>query len=372
VLRLGNQASVYADAILQVCKHYLESPLACVSGVAGSDIRRRIEAIMSNRGAQELNRAKKLILVAAGTAALAVPVVIGVLMGTPAAEAQAPARQSQTVAAPSFDVASIKPCTPGESGGRGRNAGGGSPGRLSENCVTVLNLIRQAYVEFADGHQNFLSSVPIEGGPAWINSETYSIEATVESTPEQAVMRGPMLQALLNQRFKLKIHSESKQSPVYALSVAKGGAKFQPTKEESCVPFDTSLSPPYPQFCGQPKRGDPGLHLIGATMSDLCKILSAPEISDRPVIDKTGLAGMFDVPLPSIGELRGLASGALRGTQAGNAGSAGNLPLDPAAPGDSPFDGMRAAMEKLGLSLAPAKGPSRFFVIDHVERPSEN
>ncbi len=98
-----------------------------------------------------------------------------------------------------------------------------------------------------------------------------------------------MLQLLLSQRLKLKIHAESRQVPVYALSVAKGGPKFQPTKEGSCVPFDTSLAPPYPQFCGQPKRGHVGLHLIGATMSDLCKILSAPEISDRPVIDKTGL-----------------------------------------------------------------------------------
>jgi uncharacterized protein (TIGR03435 family) len=233
----------------------------------------------------------------------------------------------------------------------------------------VLSLIRQAYVEFAGGRQNFLSSLAIEGGPAWINSETYSIEATAEGAPEQAVMRGPMLQALLNQRFKLKIHSESKQVPIYALSAAKGGPKFQPTREGSCVPFDTNLSPPYPQFCGQPKRGDPGLHLIGATMSDLCKILSAPEISDRPVIDKTGLAGMFDIQLPTIGELRGVTGGALRETQAGAAGS---VPTDPAAPGESPFDGMRAAIEKLGLSLAPAKGPSKVFVIDHVERPSNN
>jgi beta-lactamase regulating signal transducer with metallopeptidase domain len=60
VLRLGNQASVYADAILHVCKLYLESPLACVSGVAGSDIRRRIEAIMSNRGVQGVESSQEV------------------------------------------------------------------------------------------------------------------------------------------------------------------------------------------------------------------------------------------------------------------------------------------------------------------------
>ncbi len=109
-------------------------------------------------------------------------VIIGIVMGLGHATAQ----QSSTAAARSFDVASIKRCTPGEGGGRGRNGGTSSPGRLSENCVTVASLIRQAYVEFADGRQNFLSSVPIEGGPAWINSETYSIEATADSGPNQA------------------------------------------------------------------------------------------------------------------------------------------------------------------------------------------
>ena len=159
----------------------------------------------------------------------------------------------------------------------------------------------------------------------------------------------PVLQALLEDRFKLKIHTETKQAAVYALTVAKHGPKLHPAKEGSCVPFDPALTPPYPQFCGQPKRGDPGLHLIGATVEDLCKILSAPEISDRPVIDRTGLSGRFDIQLPRIGELCG-ADGAA----------------------DTPFDGMRAALEGLGLNLAPAKGPSKFLVIDHVERPSEN
>ncbi len=65
VLRLGNQPDVYADAILNVCKLYVEAPLACVSGVSGASIRRRIEAIMANRRLQRLNRAKKFLLAAA-------------------------------------------------------------------------------------------------------------------------------------------------------------------------------------------------------------------------------------------------------------------------------------------------------------------
>jgi len=93
VLSLGNQPRVYADAILNVCKLYTESPLVCVSGVTGSDIKRRIEAIMKNRIGVKLNSAKKLVLAGAGLAALAGPVAVGVLIAVghlPAIHAQAP------------------------------------------------------------------------------------------------------------------------------------------------------------------------------------------------------------------------------------------------------------------------------------------
>ena len=80
VLRLGNQPRVYAEAILNVCKLYTESPLVCVSGVTGSDIKRRIEAIMRNRIGLKLNGAKKFLLAGAGVAALAGPVAVGVLI----------------------------------------------------------------------------------------------------------------------------------------------------------------------------------------------------------------------------------------------------------------------------------------------------
>jgi beta-lactamase regulating signal transducer with metallopeptidase domain len=97
VLSLGNQPRVYADAILNVCKLYTESPLVCVSGVTGSDIKRRIEAIMKNRIGLKLNGAKKLLLAAAGVAALAGPVAVGVLIAVghlPAIHAQSPVAQS--------------------------------------------------------------------------------------------------------------------------------------------------------------------------------------------------------------------------------------------------------------------------------------
>jgi bla regulator protein BlaR1 len=107
VLRLGCDRRVYAEGLLNVCKLYVESPLACVAGVTGSNLKKRIEAIMSNRIAVRLNFAKKVALAVAGTAALTAPIVVGI-MNAPAIRAQS-AAQPAPAAAPKFEVAAIKP-----------------------------------------------------------------------------------------------------------------------------------------------------------------------------------------------------------------------------------------------------------------------
>jgi beta-lactamase regulating signal transducer with metallopeptidase domain len=114
VLSLGNQPRVYAEAILNVCKLYAESPLVCVSGVTGSDIKRRIEAIMMNRIGLSLNRAKKLLLACAGVAALAAPVAVGVLIAVgrlPAIHAQSPTAVPMPLPLP-VQIAQAAPVTP--------------------------------------------------------------------------------------------------------------------------------------------------------------------------------------------------------------------------------------------------------------------
>jgi bla regulator protein BlaR1 len=327
VLRLGNQASIYADAILHVCKLYLESPLACVSGVSGSDIRRRIEVIMSNRAVQGLNRAKKLLLIAAGTVALLSPVLIGTVMGlghTTAARAQSSAQHSPSAPRPKFEVASIKPCQPGDTTAKagGRGGGGGinwAPGRLMAECQTVDRLIREAYLRYPDGQplpttmsglreertSLRLVNQPIKGSPAWAGSDRYTIEAEADGTPEEAVIRGPMLQALLEDRFKLKIHSESRELPVYELTAANGGPKLKPAQKGSCIPWDqrdTATPRPAPEQrtaanmpCGLFIRSqrNAGLDVNGTTIAHLCQNLSA--VLDRDVVDKTGIEGLFDI-----------------------------------------------------------------------------
>jgi beta-lactamase regulating signal transducer with metallopeptidase domain len=101
VLRLGSEPRVYAEGILGICKLYVESPLACVSGVTGADLKKRIEAIMKNRAVVKLDFTRKAALAIAGIAALALPIAVGIV-NAPSVRAQSSAGQKRT-----FDVASV-------------------------------------------------------------------------------------------------------------------------------------------------------------------------------------------------------------------------------------------------------------------------
>jgi bla regulator protein blaR1 len=104
VLRQGNEPQIYAESVLQVCKFYLRSPMECVSSISGSDLKRRIERIMTRRIVAPLDLGRKLILAILGTAAVATPVVIG-LMNAPSSRAQS---ASPVAIGPQFEVASVK------------------------------------------------------------------------------------------------------------------------------------------------------------------------------------------------------------------------------------------------------------------------
>ena len=116
VLRMGSDPQDYAQGIVTVCKFYLKSPLVCLSGVTGSDLKRRVETIMLNRSAESMSTGRKLLLFGGGVLALTVPLIVGV-MNAPSIRAQEPAKPvAQLVATselPEFEVASIKPSLPG-------------------------------------------------------------------------------------------------------------------------------------------------------------------------------------------------------------------------------------------------------------------
>jgi bla regulator protein blaR1 len=367
VLSLGSEPRVYAEAILSVCKLYVESPLACMSGVTGADLRRRLEAIMTNRTVLKLGFAKKVTLAVAGAAALAAPIVVGT-MNAPAIRAQAQSSAPSAAVAPAkFEVASIKPSA--DCGGHplGRPPNARSPGRLSA-CAPVEDLIHWSYVVYADGlrARRILGGPAVSGGPAWIHSDLYQIDAKAEGPASEGMMSGPMMQALLEDRFKLKIRRESREVPVYALTVARSGPKLQPFHEGSCTPVDFAKGlPPSPgqKSCSAViAGGGPNLTLKAqaASLDYFSKLLSLAV--DRPVIDKTGITGLFDFHLVFAKDEvtpRFLPGGDMAGPRTEPSD-------DPAGPT------IFTAIQQFGLKLEPAKGPLDFLVIDRVDRPTEN
>jgi bla regulator protein BlaR1 len=364
VLRMGSEPRTYAQGILKVCELYLESPVACMAGVSGSNLRKRIDGILNNRVVHNLNSGKKVLLTVAAALVVAVPIAMGII-DAPFIQAQSFQIKPAAAATPKWEAVSIRPCESREPARRG--GPGPTPGRLTLNCSTVVMLIEQAYEFFGNGRMILASHFPpIEGGPQWIKSDQYTITAKAEGTPRYEVMNGPMLQKILEDRFKLKIHRQTRNIPVYALSVAKGGPKLQPSKD--CIPIDLTAPPPaepprqLPRLCGMSQMGMPrGSNLTedfyAVSIAEFLRLLNL----DRPVIDKTGITGLFDIHLEFVLDDT---------THAVLPANRGDLvyPEDPVG-GTSIFS---AVQEQLGLKLEATKGPGEFLVVDHVERPSEN
>ena len=142
-------------------------------------------------------------------------------------------RAQQQVVRPEFEVAAIRTS--------GNCTGGGKPqtGRLTLNCITVSALIQMAYGYFADGVSYTPNVVHLRGNvPAWVNSYHYDIAAEASGEPSQALMRGPMLQRLLEDRFHLQFHRGKEQGPVYFLAVARGGIRMSRTASGGCSPVN--------------------------------------------------------------------------------------------------------------------------------------
>jgi len=386
VLRLGSEPQVYAEGIVNVCKLYVESPLVCVSGVTGSDLKKRIETIMTNRPMLKLNFAKKTILTIAGMVALTVPILIG-LMHAPHVRAQSP-----VAGTPKFETVSIQPGCAAQDGeirksNDGTKSGASrivaSPGTLTLNCSTVAGLIHTAYVILATGREldqgsplHYNNAVPMSGGPPWIYTDHYQITAKAQGTPSQEMMRGPMMQTLLEDRFQLKIRRETREVPAYVLTVAAGGPKMQPYQGDCVANTVPPPLPPGQKHCMEIDRPskkpaftpyftpDSQVH----SLDEFCIWLFGT--TDRPVINKTGLTGRFWMDLEfapdasTPGALNRLASMARRN---------GGNPSAVAAPSNPPGPSISTALEQqLGLKLEAATGSRDFLFVDRAERPTGN
>jgi len=252
---------------------------------------------------------------------------------------------------PQFDVASIKP----DDGSSPRQGVGiNASGTFTAQNVTVRKLITDAYD---------LRDIQVAGGPGWIESDRFDIVAkppvragTEANSPEKKWAEAAlMLQSLLEDRFQLKIHRETRDLPVYVLTVAKNG--FRPQKQD-CVTLDPDNPPTRPEpgqplakYCGNILYGRNGENrtLDGAeiTMTQFVQY-GLGNNADRMILDKTGLAGKYTFHLEW-----------LPGDIAGSAQSSG----------PSLFTALE---EQLGLKLESTKAPIEVLVVDQVAKPSAN
>ena len=450
VLQSGNEARVYAESILSVCKLYAESPLVCMAGVTGSDLTRRIVRIMTGQVTRKLGAGRKLLLGMAAVVLAAVPMGSGFVHVT-SVHAQATAgsstqsiadtwqgtlhagRDLRTVvkitkadgggynaafysidqggdpipvtkitlegttvkmsltaiggayegklsadgktiagswtqgpnplplnltratpetewtipaptprlppmdanASPTFEVATIKPSKPDEQGKAFRVIG---------RRFKTINMTMTETMSFAYG----IHAKQIIGAPDWFGTEKFDIDAQPDGqgAPSDKQWKG-MLQKLIVERCKLTYHPDKRELAVYVLSVAKTGPKL--TKSDG---DPNGL----PGLFFRGRLGD--LNVRNANMVDFTGLMQNA-VLDRPVLDQTKITGRYDFTLnwtPDDSQFGGMGAKIPPSTDSANA--------PPAL--------YTAIQEQIGLKLDATKAPADVFVLDHVERPSEN
>ena len=249
---------------------------------------------------------------------------------------KSPAFRPIQVTEPAFEVASIKPSTPGDRGGKFVIMQGGH--QFVVRNYRVKDLVAFAY------------NIPprlVSGGPAWAETDSYNILA---ATPREAHPnldeQMAMMRTLLANRFRLAFHTEPKDMAVYLLTVAKGGVKFnESAKSDEQPPLVNTIYPAEKAFL--PARN--------ASMGQFASMLQRGVV-DRPVVDKTDLTGKYDFDLEWTYD----------DTQFG-----GNLPPITSQNSGKP-DLFAALQQQLGLRLESSKAAIDTIVIDGVQRPSEN
>jgi uncharacterized protein (TIGR03435 family) len=232
-----------------------------------------------------------------------------------------------------FDVVSVRRNTSGEQGGKN----GLDPGAYTGINVTVRRMIALAYLP--------LPNAQIVGGPAWINSDRFDVRATFTGTPSRPQLQ-EMLRGMLAERFMLRLHTESRTTPVFALTVARAGALGPALKRST---LDCRNPEPRPPTGGDApscafQYTDGLIRGRGVTLDQIASEI----VAGRTVVNRTGLDGFYDVDL--------------RWT-----------PDATQAPGDDAPPTLATALrEQLGLRIDAATLPMDHLVIDSVERPREN
>jgi uncharacterized protein (TIGR03435 family) len=220
-------------------------------------------------------------------------------------------------------------------------------GRYVAIGVTLRSLVGEAY------------DLDVVGGPAWVDSDRFDVNARAEGEPTPAQIR-LMLRPLLAERFKLAAHTEAREMPVYTLALARSDRKVGEKLRQSdpkCAADAQHYFPGTPGFpppCGDFRLGGRSFVSRGMTMDGLARLLRM--VAGRPVLNQSRLDGAFDIELEWSSDL-GLAQ----------------LPRDSAGAGELRADGVSlftALQEQLGLRLEPARAPVPVLIIDSAEPPT--
>jgi bla regulator protein blaR1 len=215
-------------------------------------------------------------------------------------------------------------------------------GQTTDRVHSILSA--RLLIAFAYNVPFGFEKIRVLGGPDWLGSDDYEIQAKIEdslyaamqkmSPAQQREQVDLMEQSLLADRFKLKVHFETREMPVYALTIAKGGPKLIPAKD------------------GESSRLSVRQNEMTARAVTLDQWIHSPFLGGRMVVDQTGLTGTYDFTLTWSEQSISSGIGEGSGTDAPSL--------------------FTAVQEQLGLKLIPAKAPVEVIVIDHIDRPSEN
>ncbi len=321
VLRDGASPADYAEGIVAVTKHYLSSPLACAAGVTGSDLRKRIFAIMTRTTSSPLTMTGKALLAAGLSLLFAIPVAIGVLRAQTLSEAPKH----------TYDVVSIRS---NKSGANNVRIGPGPQGGVRTENTSVLTLLTFAYdvrdFQFVDV-------------PGWVSTERYDVSFTPDQ-PEAAAAGPKMdlgtrrqmferqrqrMQAVLRDRFGLVLREQEKELPYYAITLAKSGHKLTPAEGGR----GPSLRTGHREMSGT----SVDVEMLTDPLSNMLR---------RAVRNETGLKGIWDFKIDWTADIDG-------GEEGG-------------------FTIVTALNEQLGLKLESRKGPVKVFAIEKITKPTEN
>jgi bla regulator protein BlaR1 len=367
VVRLGADPHVYAESILEACRFSFETPRLLLAGATASDLQTRLESILENPSIRPLGGMKRLLLAATALAAVAVPFATGIaatrLRAAPAGDGiesarfgprelnrligfellpgPAPRFTDDPKAAVAWNV-SVEQAT----------------GRTALRGFTGRGLIRYAY---------HLGGMAVLQGPAWLDRDSIDVSSTTAGLPADDDVPGALRRWFADQT-QLAMHRETRRLPVYALVQADASGALGPALRQSanaCLDrtagrgrsSSLTAGADHDPGCGV-RQEMSGFAFERITIPELADALSRSQLLvDRPVVDRTGLAGVFD------GRVNvGFVPAAAMITRHQAAGAV----LEPL--------GVRtlfaAVRDELGLMLIEDTIPGDVLVLDRVERPA--